>query len=184
MKKDDLTGDLLSWQPAKITKEYEKQAVKAHDASAKYAKAIALTLSECPLNREEIAEQMSVILNETFSKNMLDAYAAETRPSHMISLARLEAFMQVTGDIRILSLIAKGFKQAATAAAKAKLNNKKREQITVDLTMEGNPFIIAETPVMIPESRLNDSGEWIVKSVDHTVDGNGFTTSFHAEQKI
>ena len=110
MKKDDLTGDLLSWQPVKITKEYEKQAVKAHDASAKYAKAIALTLSECPLNREEIAEQMSVILNETFSKNMLDAYAAETRPSHMISLARLEAFMQVTGDIRILSLLADGFK--------------------------------------------------------------------------
>ena len=41
---------------------------------------------------------------------MLDAYAAETRPSHMIGLARLEAFMHVTGDIRILSLIAEGFK--------------------------------------------------------------------------
>lgn len=116
MKKDSLTGDLLDWQPSKVTEEYAERDVRAHNASAKYAKAIALTLNDCELNRDEIAMKMSVYLGEDFGKNMLDAYAAETRPSHMITLSRLEALIHVTSDLRLLSLIADKFKQIVVPA--------------------------------------------------------------------
>ncbi len=108
-KRCEVTSDLFDWTPAKITKEYEKQAVKAQSANAKYAKAVALTLLECHLSREEIASQMSDYLNENISENMLNAYASETRAAHMISVSRLEALIFVTKDSRLLSLIAEIF---------------------------------------------------------------------------
>ena len=74
MKTDSLTGDLLSWQPAKITKEFSERDIRAQNIGAKYAKAIALTLNECELTRDEIAMQMSAYLGEDVTKNMLDAY--------------------------------------------------------------------------------------------------------------
>ena len=58
-KKDVFSKNLLDRQPVKITIEFEKQDVRAINIGAKYAKAIALTLNECELNRDEIATLMS-----------------------------------------------------------------------------------------------------------------------------
>ena len=145
MKKDSLTGDLLSWQPAEITKEFNERDVRAADVGAKYAKAIGLTLNECELTRDEIAMQMSDYLNEKIGKNMLDAYAAETRASHMIPLTRLEALIHVTGDLRLISLLAAQFKNIVVDAVyshliKATLYGDKIAEMEVELKTHNRKF--------------------------------------------
>ena len=75
-------------------------------------------------------------------------------------------------------------KQSAKAAAQAELNNKKRELYVLDLVVEGNGNIIAETPITTIGLKVPDGNQWIVQSVDHTVDSGGFITRFTAEQRV
>lgn len=74
--------------------------------------------------------------------------------------------------------------QSAKAAAQAELNNKKRELYVLDLVVEGNGNIIAETPITTVGLKVPEGNQWIVQSVDHTVNGGGFITRFTAEQKV
>lgn len=75
-------------------------------------------------------------------------------------------------------------KQSAKAAAQAELNNKKRELYVIDVVIEGNGDIIAETPINTVGLKVPEGNQWIVQSVDHTVDSGGFITRFTAEQKV
>ncbi len=73
------------------------EPISSMSFDSKLRRAISKALKECPLSREEIAAKMAEILDcPNFSKAMLDAYSAESRNSHPISVIRLKALVQVT----------------------------------------------------------------------------------------
>ena len=108
---DNHTLDLLGWEPPSVVERYDEVRVRASSLRSRIAKGVAQTLKECGMPREQIADRMSAWLGEgeAVSKNMLDAYASEAREEQTISLLRLAALVHVTGDVRLLQLIAEMF---------------------------------------------------------------------------
>lgn len=64
-------------------------------------------LKQCNHDRYEVAARMSRYLGEEVSKHMLDAYTAESRGDHNISLYRALAFDFATDTHALLDFIAK-----------------------------------------------------------------------------
>lgn len=68
--------------------------------------ALSRSLKDQPLSRYEVAAKMSEMLGDDISKNMLDAYTAESRETHQISVVRLVAMILTTNDYDLLAMIA------------------------------------------------------------------------------
>lgn len=65
---------------------------------ARLKRAMARAIRECPFERSEIAARMAVYLGvPNISKASLDAYTAESKEGHDISLVRFKAFVRATG---------------------------------------------------------------------------------------
>lgn len=98
--------DLLDWQPPETVVAFEPSHVRAASLAASIARAVAATLRDCRLPRDDVAASMSAYLGERVSKHMLDAYASEARQDHPIPVTRLIALTHATGDRRLLQLLA------------------------------------------------------------------------------
>ena len=73
---------------------------------SKLKRAMSRALKECPYDRHEVAQRMAQALGQdTFSKAMLDAYTAESKETHDISLYRFKAFVRVTGAMWLWDFI-------------------------------------------------------------------------------
>lgn len=68
--------------------------------------ALSRSLKDQSLSRYEVAAKMSEMLGDEVSKNMLDAYTAESRETHQISVVRLVAMILATKDYDLLAMIA------------------------------------------------------------------------------
>ncbi|SIQ24661.1 hypothetical protein SAMN05880590_102777 [Rhizobium sp. RU35A] len=67
---------------------------------ARLKRAMARAIRECPHDRETIAERMALYLGlPSISRGMLDAYTAESKTGHDITLVRFAAFVHATGAI-------------------------------------------------------------------------------------
>lgn len=74
---------------------------------------------------------------------------------------------------------------SAKAAAQAALDKSKRDEDKLSITLPGDPYISAESPVTISEIRDGINGDWIVDSVTHKIDKSvGFNTSFEAVKNL
>lgn len=112
-RSDRKTLDLLSWHPSSPKVErFDEQMVRAATISGKIALAVSRILADVkvrekePLEREDVARRMGEFLGEEVSKNMLDAYASQSREDHKISVPRAVALMHATDDYRLLTLLA------------------------------------------------------------------------------
>lgn len=64
----------------------------------KIKRAMARAIRECPYDRQTVAARMAQYLGlPAISKAMLDAYTAESRNSHDVTLIRFAAFVHATG---------------------------------------------------------------------------------------
>ena len=113
IQSDRKTLDLLSWQPTSPRVErFEEQTVRAATISGKVSLAVSRILCDAksrdnePLERDDVARRMSDFLGEDVSKNMIDAYASQSREDHKISVVRAVALMHATQDYRLLTLLA------------------------------------------------------------------------------
>lgn len=106
---DSRTLDLLGWQPPAPVKRFAEEKVRAATLRGAIARAVSAALKECGKPREQVAQEMSAYLGEEMTQNMLDAYASEAREEHVISLVRFVALLHVTGDQRLLQVIAELF---------------------------------------------------------------------------
>lgn len=70
------------------------------------ANAVSGILKEDPRSRYEIAAGMSAMLDDEVSKAMLDAYSAEAKETHNISLARFLALVAETQRFDVLDQLA------------------------------------------------------------------------------
>lgn len=101
--------DLLNWTPPEPVARFEVEEVRAVSLTGKLSRAIAATLKDCTLPREEIAERMGAYLGRPLSVNALNAYASQAREDHVISVVRFAALLHATQDRRLLEMLAELF---------------------------------------------------------------------------
>ena len=106
---DQRTDDLLDWTPPEVVDRYEPARIRAVELSDLVSRAVSETLIEAAkqgLDRDEIARQMTERLGIEIRRSTLDAYASAAKADNRISLERAWVLMEVTGDYRLLQMIA------------------------------------------------------------------------------
>lgn len=104
-RRDRSTLDLFrEFQPKPVVARFAPEEVKAWSRARSLSKAIAKTLADDGRPREEIAEAMSELLEESVSRAMLDNYASQEK-GHAISALRLAGLVAVTGDARAINTL-------------------------------------------------------------------------------
>lgn len=108
---DFSTLDLLTdWKPDTGQVRYAESEVRAATLDARIAKAVAMALKSCGLDRDRVATEMTRFLGgERVSVAMLNAYASQAKENHKITLARFGALVHATKDFRLLSLLPEMF---------------------------------------------------------------------------
>lgn len=102
--------DLLrDWQPSNPVVSFPAHKVRAASLASTIAKGVSEALKSCGRQRPEVARLMGEYLDEQVSGAMLDAYASEAKSDHIINVVRFIALIHVTGDRRLLELIAEMF---------------------------------------------------------------------------
>ena len=73
---------------------------------SKLKRAMAQAIRECPYDRPTIAARMAQYLGlASISKASLDAYTAESKEGHDISLIRFKAFVRATGAVWLWDMV-------------------------------------------------------------------------------
>ena len=100
---DQMTGDLLSWQPPKVEARLEEERVRAATLAGKVCRVLAEALKVDGRSREDIAAEVSEFLGEEISRDSLDAWASEARERNNVAAYRLIALVKVLGAPAILN---------------------------------------------------------------------------------
>ena len=88
----DLFGDSSAF-PVRVFID----CIDADKFRARLKRAMARAIRECPFDRAEIAARMSRYLATSVTKGVLDAYTAESKTGHDITLLRFKAFVKASG---------------------------------------------------------------------------------------
>lgn len=88
----DLFGDSSAF-PVRVFID----SIDADKFRARLKRAMARAIRECPFDRAEIAARMSRYLATSVTKGVLDAYTAESKTGHDITLLRFKALVKATG---------------------------------------------------------------------------------------
>ena len=111
--------DLLAWTPPETVERFEDRVVRASTIAGQISHAVAAALRDADargVSREEVARLMGAYLGERISVPMLNGYASQAREQNVISTPRLLALVHVTGDRRLLQLLAEPFGWAVIEA--------------------------------------------------------------------
>lgn len=111
--------DLLAWTPPETVARFEDRVVRAATIAGQISHAVAAALRDADargLAREDVARRMGAYLGERVSVTMLNGYASEAREQNVITVPRLLALVHVTGDRRMLHLLAEPFGWAVIEA--------------------------------------------------------------------
>lgn len=105
-KRNSFSLDLFrDYQPEPVVERFADDQVKAWSLAGKLAKAVALTIEESGMTREQIAADLSEVTKSTVSKATLDAYTSQAKEQNQISAVRLAALVAITGDARALNVL-------------------------------------------------------------------------------
>ena len=75
-------------------------------------------------------------------------------------------------------------KELAKRAAKSELKKLTQSTATLNITLIGNPAIVAESQLVLKGFRSGMPENWTVTRVEHAIESSGFTTRVSAEHKI
>lgn len=70
--------------------------------------------------------------------------------------------------------------EMALDAAKAELSKRQRDQVTVSVSLPGDPSIAAECKLVLVGFRAGIDGEWLITKADHRLDDNGYSCDIEA----
>lgn len=105
-KRDAFNLDLFrDYQPEPVVERFTEDQVKAWSLAGRLSKAIALTIEDSGMSREQLAADMSDITKTSVSKATLDAYTSQAKEQNQISAVRLAALIAITGDARALNVL-------------------------------------------------------------------------------
>lgn len=74
--------------------------------------------------------------------------------------------------------------EEAKAGAEANLKKAARDVFSLDLNLPGNPDIAADSIIVLSGVRQGVDGEWVVKTAEHTISGEGYKTRVKGEKLI
>lgn len=103
--KDNLTLDLLTWEPPTVAVGYAAHETRGGSIEATIARAIALALKSCGRSREDVATVMAEQLGRRVTKSMLDAWSSLAREENRIPLDAFAALVGATSQFDLLALI-------------------------------------------------------------------------------
>jgi hypothetical protein len=104
---DTQTLDLFAdYQPPETVKSFEPARVRAVSLKDEIALGVKATLDDSEMPRDAIAAAMAEWLEESASKATLDKYASQSANDAIIPTVKLVALCHVTGDHRVLQLLA------------------------------------------------------------------------------
>ncbi|WP_461522892.1 hypothetical protein [Rhizobium leguminosarum] len=104
MKHDPAQFDLFS--TAVFPVRTAKEKLDLDRFRSKLKREMARAIRECQYDRPTIAARMAQYLRlESISKAALDAYTAESKATHDISLVRFKAFVRATGAVWLWDVI-------------------------------------------------------------------------------
>ncbi|WP_337267091.1 hypothetical protein [Oryzifoliimicrobium ureilyticus] len=104
MKRDPSQLDL--WLEPVFPTRMPARTIDIARFRAKLKRAMAQAIRECPYDRPTIAARMAQYLGiPSVSKAMLDAYTAESKETHDISIARFKGFVHATGAVWLWDMI-------------------------------------------------------------------------------
>jgi hypothetical protein len=107
---DRATIDLLGWEPPSVALGFDDDELRGGALASRISRAVGLALKRSTLPREDIAFRMSDFLpGQRVTKAMLDAYSAEGKATHQITVERFIALVHVTGCLDLLAVITEGF---------------------------------------------------------------------------
>ena len=95
-------SDIAPVSDIQVVKRFAPENHAALDLAAK--RAAALDLKQCRLSREQIALELTRLLEREITVVQIDAIVCETKP-HRFPLSMLPAWLQVTGSARLLRLV-------------------------------------------------------------------------------
>ncbi|MBO9419181.1 hypothetical protein J7481_06715 [Labrenzia sp. R4_2] len=108
--RDPYTIDMFTgWTPPRVSVGFAPGSIPGKRLSSRISRAVAKALRESGKDRATIAGQMSERLGSPVSVAMLDAYAAESKTDHNISVERFIALIHATGKTELLGFLADEF---------------------------------------------------------------------------
>lgn len=102
-RRDNLTGDLLSWEPPKIESRFDKSRVRSASLSGKVCRVVSEALREDGRSREAVAKELSHYLGEEIRRDSVDAWASEARSKNNIAAYRLIALVKLLNSPGMLN---------------------------------------------------------------------------------
>ena len=108
-------------------------------------------------------------------------YGAVTAEWHDKATAKRETVKAGDGDP--IFKLRRSYPDAtqAQAAAEAKLAALDRGTGTMEITLPGNPDLMAEGVINLSRFRSGIDGRWLLNRVTHTIGNQGFSSSLSAE---
>jgi hypothetical protein len=85
----------------------ELDSASSRNQDSEVRSALSDAIKSCPKKRAQIAEEMALALGLRVTEPMLNAFTSDSHEGHRFPLAWTASFCHVTGDTRLLSLIAK-----------------------------------------------------------------------------
>lgn len=111
-RRDNLTGDLLTWEPPKVEVGYGEEVSGRGSLDNRIARVVSEALRDAKasasLQRADVARRMSDFLGRTVSEDMLNKWASEAS-QHRIPLDAFVALIEVTGSVGPLNFVPKYF---------------------------------------------------------------------------
>lgn len=98
--------DLLTWRAPAPVQQHVPHRVRAATLAGRIKRAIAETLRETEIDRDQVAAAMGDYLGEPVAKASLDAWASGAREDRLPSLTRFCALLAATADERLLQVLA------------------------------------------------------------------------------
>lgn len=83
----------------------EAAAQGGMDISARMRRALSAALKKSPRSVHQVAGEMSHLLSETITADMIYAWTAESKSQHQIWASRVPAFCAATGDPRPIEIL-------------------------------------------------------------------------------
>ena len=75
-------------------------------------------------------------------------------------------------------------KELAQRSAKSTLQKLTQSAVTLNITLIGNPDLVAESKITLQGFNSNIPSDWTVIRAEHVIEAGGFTTRVEAEHKI
>lgn len=106
---DNLTADLLAWEPPQVAVGYSADVTGRGNLDSQISRLVGRALRDCRDDgigsRTDVARRMTTYLGRTISETMLNKWSSENSGDHRIPLDAFIALIEATGAEGLLGFV-------------------------------------------------------------------------------